>query len=155
MGSDSEKLKESSSTIEMTEVMSEKDIKLKIINPDNSPFIVSKENQIEIKGVKNEISLNAYIKILKISIYTIDNLLSDNSLLNDPEILIRISLLNQIVSKMNEILNEVETLESTLTNRYLDLIHMIRQTDLERNSTDISSEEEDDGNELDSGGENT
>ena len=143
-------LEPSSSSVEMPELMPSKEAEIKIIiNHKDSPLLLSKQTQFEIEGDMKEISiLNLYNGNAKL-ISDINTYLNDDSFLNDPQSLLAVlSLIQRIMAIYDQnvkIIGLIKSQSDTMANGIVDLLGMIQTANSEKNSTDVSSEE--DGNE--------
>ena len=139
-------LEQSSSSVEMPELMPSKEAEIKIIiNHKDSPLLLSKQTQFEIEGDMKEISiLNLYNGNAKL-ISDINTYLNDDSFLNDPQSLLAVlSLIQRILPVCDrnvKIIGLIKSQSDTMANGIVDLLGMI-QTNSEKNSTDVSSEED-------------
>ena len=141
-------LEPSSSSVEMPELMPSKEAEIKIIiNHKDSPLLLSKQTQFEIEGDMKEISiLNLYNGNAKL-ISDINTYLNDDSFLNDPQSLLAVlSLIQRIMAIYDQnvkIIGLIKSQSDTMAKGIVDLLGMTANS--EKNSTDVSSEE--DGNE--------
>ena len=143
-------LEQSSSSVEMPELMPSKEADLKIItNHKDSPLLLSKQTQFEIEGDMKEISILNLFKGNAKLISTINTYLNDDSFLNDPQSLLAVlSLIQRILPVCDrnvKIIGLIKSQSDTMANGIVDLLGMIQTANSEKNSTDVSSEE--DGNE--------
>ena len=143
-------LEPSSSSVEMPELMSSKEADIKIItNHQDSPLLLSKQTQFEIEGDMKEISILNLFKGNAKLISTINTYLNDDSFLNDPQsLLVVLSLIQRILAVYDrnvKIIGLIKSQSDTMANGIVDLLGMIQTANSEKNSTDVSSEE--DGNE--------
>ena len=143
-------LEPSSSSVEMPELMPSKEADLKIItNHKDSPLLLSKQTQFEIEGDMKEISILNLFKGNAKLISTINTYLNDDSFLNDPQsLLVVLSLIQRILAVYDrnvKIIGLIKSQSDTMANGIVDLLGMIQTANSEKNSTDVSSEE--DGNE--------
>ena len=143
-------LEPSSSSVEMPELMPSKEAEIKIItNHKDSPLLLSKQTQFEIEGDKKEISILNLFKGNAKLISTINTYLNDDSFLNDPQsLLVVLSLIQRILAVYDrnvKIIGLIKSQSDTMANGIVDLLGMIQTANSEKNSTDVSSEE--DGNE--------
>ena len=140
-------LEPSSSSVEMPELMPSKEAEIKIItnHQDSPPLLLSKQTQFEIEGDMKEISiLNLYNGNAKL-ISDINTYLNDDSFLNDPQSLLAVlSLIQRIMAIYDQnvkIIGLIKSQSDTMAKGIVDLLGMI-QTNSEKNSTDVSSEED-------------
>ena len=140
-------LEQSSSSVEMPELMPSKEAEIKIItnHQDSPPLLLSKQTQFEIEGDMKEISiLNLYNGNAKL-ISDINTYLNDDSFLNDPQSLLAVlSLIQRILPVCDrnvKIIGLIKSQSDTMAKGIVDLLGMI-QTNSEKNSTDVSSEED-------------
>ena len=143
-------LEPSSSSVEMPELMPSKEADLKIItNHQDSPLLLSKQTQFEIEGDMKEISILNLFKGNAKLISAINTYLNDDSFLNDPQSLLAVlSLIQRILPVCDrnvKIIGLIKSQSDTMANGIVDLFGMILTANSEKNSTDVSSEE--DGNE--------
>ena len=143
-------LEQSSSSVEMPELMPSKEADIKIItNHQDSPLLLSKQTQFEIEGDTKEISLLNLFKENAKLISAINTYLNDDSFLNDPQSLLAVlSLIQRILPVCDrnvKIIGLIKSQSDTMANGIVDLLGMIQTANSEKNSTDVSSEE--DGNE--------
>ena len=143
-------LEPSSSSVEMPELMPSKEADLKIItNHQDSPLLLSKQTQFEIEGDMKEISILNLFKGNAKLISAINTYLNDDSFLNDPQSLLAVlSLIQRILPVCDrnvKIIGLIKSQSDTMANGIVDLLGMIQTENSEKNSTDVSSEE--DGNE--------
>ena len=143
-------LEPSSSSVEMPELMPSKEAEIKIItNHKDSPLLLSKQTQFEIEGDMKEISILNLFKGNAKLISTINTYLNDDSFLNDPQsLLVVLSLIQRILAVYDrnvKIIGLIKSQSDTMANGIVDLLGMIQTANSEKNSTDVSSEE--DGNE--------
>ena len=143
-------LEPSSSSVEMPELMPSKEAEIKIItNHKDSPLLLSKQTQFEIEGDMKEISILNLFKGNAKLISTINTYLNDDSFLNDPQSLLAVlSLIQRILPVCDrnvKIIGLIKSQSDTMANGIVDLLGMIQTANSEKNSTDVSSEE--DGNE--------
>lgn len=143
-------LEQSSSSVEMPELMSSKEADIKIItNHQDSPLLLSKQTQFEIEGDMKEISILNLFKGNAKLISAINTYLNDDSFLNDPQSLLAVlSLIQRILPVCDrnvKIIGLIKSQSDTMANGIVDLLGMIQTANSEKNSTDVSSEE--DGNE--------
>ena len=143
-------LEPSSSSVEMPELMPSKEAEIKIItNHKDSPLLLSKQTQFEIEGDMKEISILNLFKGNAKLISTINTYLNDDSFLNDPQSLLAVlSLIQRILAVYDrnvKIIGLIKSQSDTMANGIVDLLGMIQTANSEKNSTDVSSEE--DGNE--------
>ena len=143
-------LEPSSSSVEMPELMPSKEADLKIItNHQDSPLLLSKQTQFEIEGDMKEISILNLFKGNAKLISAINTYLNDDSFLNDPQSLLAVlSLIQRILPVCDrnvKIIGLIKSQSDTMANGIVDLLGMIQTANSEKNSTDVSSEE--DGNE--------
>ena len=143
-------LEQSSSSVEMPELMPSKEADLKIItNHQDSPLLLSKQTQFEIEGDMKEISILNLFKGNAKLISAINTYLNDDSFLNDPQSLLAVlSLIQRILPVCDrnvKIIGLIKSQSDTMANGIVDLLGMIQTANSEKNSTDVSSEE--DGNE--------
>ena len=143
-------LEPSSSSVEMPELMPSKEADLKIItNHKDSPLLLSKQTQFEIEGDMKEISILNLFKGNAKLISAINTYLNDDSFLNDPQSLLAVlSLIQRILPVCDrnvKIIGLIKSQSDTMANGIVDLLGMIQTANSEKNSTDVSSEE--DGNE--------
>ena len=140
-------LEPSSSSVEMPELMPSKEAEIKIIiNHKDSPLLLSKQTQFEIEGDMKEISiLNLYNGNAKL-ISDINTYLNDDSFLNDPQSLLAVlSLIQRILPVCDrnvKIIGLIKSQSDTMANGIVDLLGMIQTANSEKNSTDVSSEED-------------
>ena len=144
-------LEPSSSSVEMPELMPSKEADLKIItnHKDSPPLLLSKQTQFEIEGDMKEISILNLFKGNAKLISAINTYLNDDSFLNDPQSLLAVlSLIQRILEVYDrnvKIIGLIKSQSDTMANGIVDLLGMIQTANSEKNSTDVSSEE--DGNE--------
>ena len=143
-------LEPSSSSVEMPELMPSKEAEIKIItNHKDSPLLLSKQTQFEIEGDMKEISILNLFKGNAKLISAINTYLNDDSFLNDPQSLLAVlSLIQRILPVCDrnvKIIGLIKSQSDTMANGIVDLLGMIQTANSEKNSTDVSSEE--DGNE--------
>ena len=143
-------LEPSSSSVEMPELMPSKEAEIKIItNHKDSPLLLSKQTQFEIEGDMKEISILNLFKGNAKLISAINTYLNDDSFLNDPQSLLAVlSLIQRIMAIYDQnvkIIGLIKSQSDTMANGIVDLLGMIQTANSEKNSTDVSSEE--DGNE--------
>ena len=143
-------LEPSSSSVEMPELMPSKEAEIKIItNHKDSPLLLSKQTQFEIEGDMKEISILNLFKGNAKLISAINTYLNDDSFLNDPQsLLVVLSLIQRILAVYDrnvKIIGLIKSQSDTMANGIVDLLGMIQTANSEKNSTDVSSEE--DGNE--------
>ena len=143
-------LEPSSSSVEMPELMPSKEAEIKIItNHKDSPLLLSKQTQFEIEGDMKEISILNLFKGNAKLISTINTYLNDDSFLNDPQsLLVVLSLIQRILAVYDrnvKIIGLIKSQSDTMAKGIVDLLGMIQTANSEKNSTDVSSEE--DGNE--------
>ena len=143
-------LEQSSSSVEMPELMPSKEAEIKIItNHQDSPLLLSKQTQFEIEGDMKEISILNLFKGNAKLISAINTYLNDDSFLNDPQSLLAVlSLIQRILPVCDrnvKIIGLIKSQSDTMANGIVDLLGMIQTANSEKNSTDVSSEE--DGNE--------
>ena len=143
-------LEPSFSSVEMPELMPSKEAEIKIItNHKDSPLLLSKQTQFEIEGDMKEISILNLFKGNAKLISTINTYLNDDSFLNDPQsLLVVLSLIQRILAVYDrnvKIIGLIKSQSDTMANGIVDLLGMIQTANSEKNSTDVSSEE--DGNE--------
>ena len=143
-------LEPSSSSVEMPELMPSKEADLEIItNHKDSPLLLSKQTQFEIEGDMKEISILNLFKGNAKLISAINTYLNDDSFLNDPQSLLAVlSLIQRILAVYDrnvKIIGLIKSQSDTMANGIVDLLGMIQTANSEKNSTDVSSEE--DGNE--------
>ena len=143
-------LEPSSSSVEMPELMPSKEAEIKIItNHQDSPLLLSKQTQFEIEGDMKEISILNLFKGNAKLISAINTYLNDDSFLNDPQSLLAVlSLIQRILPVCDrnvKIIGLIKSQSDTMANGIVDLLGMIQTANSEKNSTDVSSEE--DGNE--------
>ena len=143
-------LEQSSSSVEMPELMPSKEAEIKIItNHKDSPLLLSKQTQFEIEGDMKEISILNLFKGNAKLISAINTYLNDDSFLNDPQSLLAVlSLIQRILPVCDrnvKIIGLIKSQSDTMANGIVDLLGMIQTANSEKNSTDVSSEE--DGNE--------
>ena len=144
-------LEPSSSSVEMPELMPSKEADLKIItNHKDSPLLLSKQTQFEIEGDMREISiLNLYKRNAKL-ISDINTYLNDDSFLNDPQSLLAVlSLIQRILPVYDinvKIIDRIKSQSDTMAKGIVDLLGMIQTANSEKNSTDVSSEEDENEN---------
>ena len=141
-------LEPSSSSVEMPELMPSKEAEIKIItnHQDSPPLLLSKQTQFEIEGDMKEISiLNLYNGNAKL-ISDINTYLNDDSFLNDPQSLLAVlSLIQRILPVCDrnvKIIGLIKSQSDTMANGIVDLLGMIQTANSEKNSTDVSSEED-------------
>ena len=139
------KLEKHSSSIEMSEYIPSKEVEIKI-NHKDSPLILSEQSQIEIKGDIREIGLLTIYKENTKYIYFINSLLNDNSFLDNQESLLQVCLLVQkilpFVIQNMKIIKILEKDSVLIQNGIMALLQMMQTSNLEKMSTDASSEED-------------
>jgi len=140
-------LEPSSSSVEMPELMPSKEAEIKIItNHKDSPLLLSKQTQFEIEGDMKEISILNLFKGNAKLISTINTYLNDDSFLNDPQsLLVVLSLIQRILAVYDrnvKIIGLIKSQSDTMANGIVDLLGMIQTANSEKNSTDVSSEED-------------
>ena len=140
-------LEPSSSSVEMPELMPSKEAEIKIItnHQDSPPLLLSKQTQFEIEGDMKEISILNLFKGNAKLISAINTYLNDDSFLNDPQSLLAVlSLIQRIMAIYDQnvkIIGLIKSQSDTMAKGIVDLLGMI-QTNSEKNSTDVSSEED-------------
>ena len=144
-------LEPSSSSVEMPELMPSKEADLKIItNHQDSPLLLSKQTQFEIEGDMKEISILNLFKGNAKLISAINTYLNDDSFLNDPQSLLAVlSLIQRILPVCDrnvKIIGLIKSQSDTMANGIVDLLGMIQTANSEKNSTDVSSEEDENEN---------
>ena len=144
-------LEPSSSSVEMPELMPSKEADLKIItNHKDSPLLLSKQTQFEIEGDMKEISILNLFKGNAKLISTINTYLNDDSFLNDPQsLLVVLSLIQRILPVYDinvKIIDRIKSQSDTMAKGIVDLLGMIQIANSEKNSTDVSSEEDENEN---------
>ena len=140
-------LEPSSSSVEMPELMPSKEAEIKIIiNHKDSPLLLSKQTQFEIEGDMKEISILNLFKGNAKLISAINTYLNDDSFLNDPQSLLAVlSLIQRILPVCDrnvKIIGLIKSQSDTMANGIVDLLGMIQTANSEKNSTDVSSEED-------------
>ena len=104
--------KESSFSLDLDETMANVETKEVQKNiHDESPFILSKENEFTIEGDKNEIDINAFIKKSFLLIEWIEKIKNDNSFLDDFQHFLQAAL---ILKKIDATIKSYDNLNETM-----------------------------------------
>ena len=113
--------KESSFSLDLDETMANVETKEVQKNiHDESPFILSKENEFTIEGDKNETDINAFIKESISLIDWVEKIKNDNSFLDDYQHFLQAVL---IIQKMNATIESYDNLIETIQKIQQNLIN--------------------------------
>ena len=127
--------------IEMSEVIS-----TEIKGLDHTALKISKESEIEIKGNDEGKNLSFLLEVNSNIIFSMDSILEDNSLLEDPSIAQILDLLPNMISilmNLNSNQAEASLFNIIILNKLSALLQLIGSENSGNNSTDYSSEGDD------------
>ena len=138
--------KESSFSLDLDETMANEETKEVQKNiHDESPFILSKENEFTIEGDKNETDINAFIKESISLIDWVEKIKNDNSFLDDYQHFLQAALIlekmNATIESYDNLIETIQKIQQNLINGGAEIALFLSESKfLQEPSTDNSSE---------------